>query len=178
VAITTNRAIPYPGVNDAPDGPYSFQGMAEAIDVDLDTLFDQAAADRLVTTSTIPLNASLYVAYGTINGTTYETPLARKFANGNVDLGGSLGMKTGLAGDQIVFTTGVRYTVATLPAGLRPAATRIFEPIVSFNMRAATQWRIYINPDGTIQLEHNYGSNVTVLRPNFLVSFDQMKFWQ
>lgn len=177
MGTTVNRGIPYPGVNDAPDGPYGFQAMAEAVDVELDALLDQAATDRLITQVTIPLNTSLYVAYGTSGSNTYETPIARKSANGDVNLGGSLGMKAGLANDWIVFSSLTRYTLATLPVGMRPANMRIFEPIVSFNMRAATQWRIYIMPDGTIQLEHNYGSNVTVVRANFLVSFDQMKLW-
>lgn len=35
MANTPNRQYPYPGVNEAPDGPYAFQRLAEAIDLDV-----------------------------------------------------------------------------------------------------------------------------------------------
>jgi hypothetical protein len=42
MANTVNRIYPYPGVNDAPDGPYAVQRLAEAVDVDV-----KAQSDRL-----------------------------------------------------------------------------------------------------------------------------------
>jgi hypothetical protein len=36
---TPNRDYPYPGVNDAPDGPYAFEQLAAAVDLDVQDIY-------------------------------------------------------------------------------------------------------------------------------------------
>lgn len=79
MAQTTNQQIPYPGVNDAPDGPYNFQSTAEKVDMLLtahDGKFSRLPYKVLAGTASIAVgsantNLSSTVGFGT---QTFDTP--------------------------------------------------------------------------------------------------------
>lgn len=68
MGTTVNYAIPYPGVNDAPDGPFSFQAGAEATDAAIKGQSDRL--DKLpvkVATGSATLTFGAGVAFITSN---------------------------------------------------------------------------------------------------------------
>lgn len=162
---TLTWGITYPSGSQAPNVPVVMQTLAESVD-------SAITAATTQTVAALSLDTSLYTAYSG-----YETPKYRKSRDGQVMLGGGVGIKTGLSGDQIIFSAATQYTIATLPVGVRPAAKRIFDPVVSFAMETQAKWKIDILPDGTVKLEHNSGTAVTVSRTNFLLGLDNMQFW-
>lgn len=167
MSVTTDWGIYYPPttMTTAANVPLDMKTAAESVE----------AALNEATTPTIgalSLDTSLYVGYSG-----YRAPSYRLSADGQVMLGGGIGIKTGLSGDQIIFSPNTQYTIGQLPVGLHPTGKLIFDPIVSFSMRTQAFWTIYVNTDGTIKLEHSSSTAVTVSRANFLLGLDNMNYW-
>jgi hypothetical protein len=102
--ITTKRGYGYPGVNDAPDGPFSFQTLAEGVDFDVARLYGDEWVGLTLTGG--------WSAY--IGGGNYYSGLRARIAGDDIQITGTI--KSGALGSIIA-------TLPALPTNLRPAYT-------------------------------------------------------
>lgn len=104
MGITANRGYGYPGVNDAPDGPFSFQTGFEGVDADVQGLYGGAWTGLTLTGG--------WTAY--VGGGNYYSGLRARDVGNGIQITGTI--KSGAVGS-------IMATLPALPANLRPLYT-------------------------------------------------------